>query len=136
MTRTMADEPNYTQITKQSTTLTSFLWRVAAVLLCVALMGAWLIWPREEVDLVTYGPDGAVAFRRRIHYFIPADTDDFIYLAKSLDDRSTWVRISPALGGPWVDGSIRWIAPGHLYISARRKSGWPIRIGDYKISWR
>jgi hypothetical protein len=115
-------------------------WTGLTVLLLLALRGAatlfmavlgWCV-ATEELRYVTPGVSWT-AFERCIDYNFIADRDTVLYLARSVDDKSTWVRIAPTdtrLGGP-----MKWRDAKRLWIPAAFRDGCLRSVDDVVIEW-
>lgn len=103
----------------------------------IALAIGWWEWNTVvTIDPVARGPEW-IAFVRRVDYAFPADADTSVYLARSLEDRSTWHRLAP------VDGVRReivftWLAPRHLRVESPDLpvEGLVKAIDGVTIEWR
>ncbi len=73
------------------------------------------------------------AFELCIDYTIIADRDTVLYMARSIDDRSTWFRIAPT--DTRLTGSIEWVTPQHLRIPALYRDGCLRGLDDVVIEW-
>jgi len=97
--------------------------------------GCW--WWNTEV---TFGPiaegDGWVAFQRRVDYAFPADADTSAWLARSLDQQNTWVRLAPT--DTVRDATFEWVGPRHLRVrtSAVPTAEFVRDIEGIRIEWQ
>ena len=123
-----------------SRTLCIARWVGLAALVLLAFRGL----RASIVDVLDAGIDDVVrhprtsrgwtAFSREIHYNWIADVDKYLYLARSTEDRSTWIQIAP--GETWSCGEMVWVAPNVLRVPAAFKDGCLTRVDDIVIEWR
>jgi hypothetical protein len=114
-------------------------WAGLTVLLMLALRGAYALlldalgWcATEELRYVTPGT-GWTAFERCIDYTFIADRDTVLCLGRSMDDKSTWIRIAPT--DTHLMGSMEWRGPKHLWIPATFRTGCFRCLDDVVIEW-
>lgn len=73
------------------------------------------------------------AFERCVDYnFIP-DSDTSLYLARSVEDRATWVRLAPT--DTHLMGPMEWKGSNCLCIPAAFRDGCRTRVDDVVIEW-
>jgi hypothetical protein len=105
---------------------------VTTAVLVGLLYAAYRWYVRESVGPVAQG-EGWVAFLRTVDVGI--DRDTYVYLARSVRDRSSRVRLAPI--DTVVAARFEWVGPKHLRIAA-----WPrpprrgkTRVEDVTIEW-
>jgi hypothetical protein len=103
--------------------------------LSVTVAGATLAlrWNCTETLCHVTAGEGWVAFERRLDWFLPADTDTVVYLARSLEDRSSWRRLMPTDPGPVL--SMEWKDARRLQIKMLSGASHLDRVDDVTIEW-
>lgn len=108
------------------------LW-VLALRGALALLKDFPVWSAtEELRYVTHGARWT-AFERCIDYRFIADRDTVLYLARAIDDRSTWTCIAPT--DTHLMGPMEWLSPTRLRIPASFRVGCFKGLDDVSIQW-
>ena len=105
-----------------------FAFRGAAALLMDALAAC-------ITDVNRYVAPGVswTAFERCIDYNVVADRDTTLYLARDVEDKSTWIRMAPT--DTHLLGPMEWRGPNQLWIPAQFRDGCLKRVDDVVIEW-
>ena len=116
-----------------------FRWVGFTILLLLAIRGAAALsldalslCASEELRGVTPG-ETWTAFERCIDYNFIADRDTALYLARSVEDKSTWIRIAPT--DTHLRGAMEWRGPKHLWVPALYRDGCLRSFDDVVIEW-
>lgn len=75
---------------------------------------------------------GWTAFTHYIDYGLFNDADWHLYIARAIEDRSTWIRLAPGQ----AHGDLEWVNPNLLRVSWGLRDGCLTRVNDIVIEWR